>query len=55
MLLLLLYHQVNISEQCREKILETNVTAYDIFDEARAEVLALMEVITYFAQSCFQA
>lgn len=35
---------MNLSEECRENILETNVTAYDIFDEAREEVLALMEV-----------
>ncbi|CAM9337731.1 unnamed protein product, partial [Ectocarpus sp. 12 AP-2014] len=35
--------QVNISEECREKILATDVTAYDIFDEARAEVLVVME------------
>ncbi|CAM9864373.1 unnamed protein product [Ectocarpus sp. 6 AP-2014] len=35
--------QVNISGACREEILSTNVTAYDIFDRARAEVLALME------------
>lgn len=39
--------QVNISEECREKVLATDVTAYDIFDDARAEVLAVMEV------SCF--
>ena len=36
--------QVNISEECREKVLGTDVTAYDIFDDARAEVLAVMEV-----------
>lgn len=36
--------QVNISEECRETILATDVTAYDIFDSARAEVLAVMEV-----------
>lgn len=36
--------QVNISEECRERILATDVTAYDIFDEARAEVLAVLEV-----------
>lgn len=36
--------QVNISEECREQILVTDVTAYDIFDAARAEVLAVMEV-----------
>ncbi|CAN0228913.1 unnamed protein product, partial [Ectocarpus fasciculatus] len=35
--------QVNISGRCREEILSTDVTAYDIFDHARAEVLALME------------
>ncbi|CAM9480659.1 unnamed protein product, partial [Ascophyllum nodosum] len=35
--------QVNISEECREKVLGTDVTAYDIFDDARAEVLAVME------------
>eukprot|EP00904_Undaria_pinnatifida_P012481 jgi/Undpi1/8363/HiC_scaffold_25.g10831.m1 len=35
--------QVNISEECREKVLATDVTAYDIFDDARAEVLAVME------------
>lgn len=38
------YGQVNISEECREKVLATDVTAYDIFDDARAEVLAVMEV-----------
>ena len=38
------YRQVNISGECREKILGTDVMAFDIFDEARAEVLALMEV-----------
>ena len=37
-------HQVNISEECRERILATDVTAYDIFDEARTEVLVVMEV-----------
>lgn len=36
--------QVNISGGCREAILSTDVTAHDIFDRARAEVLALMEV-----------
>ncbi|CAN0440027.1 unnamed protein product, partial [Laminaria digitata] len=36
--------QVNISEECRERVLATDVTAYDIFDDARAEVLAVMEV-----------
>lgn len=36
--------QVNISEECREKVLATDVTAYDIFDDARAEVLEVMEV-----------
>ena len=36
--------QVNISGECRERILATDVTAYDIFDEARAEVLAVLEV-----------
>ncbi|CAM9384392.1 unnamed protein product [Ectocarpus fasciculatus] len=35
--------QVSISEACREEIVSTNVTAYDIFDRARAEVLAVME------------
>jgi len=35
--------QVNISEECRETILATDA-AYDIFDEARAEVLAVLEV-----------
>ena len=35
---------MNISEECREKVLATDVTAYDIFDDARAEVLAVMEV-----------
>ncbi|CAM9258383.1 unnamed protein product, partial [Scytosiphon promiscuus] len=35
--------QVNISEECRDKILATDVTAYDIFDDARKEVLAVME------------
>eukprot|EP00903_Cladosiphon_okamuranus_P006660 g6502.t2 len=35
--------QVNISEECRERILATDVTAYDIFDEARVEVLAVLE------------
>lgn len=36
--------QVNISEECRERVLATDATAYDIFDEARAEVLAVLEV-----------
>lgn len=35
--------QVNISEECRERILATDATAYDIFDEARAEVLGVLE------------
>lgn len=35
---------MNISGQCREEILSTDVTAHDIFDRARAEVLAVMEV-----------
>ncbi|CAM9372968.1 unnamed protein product [Ectocarpus fasciculatus] len=35
--------QVNISGECREDILSTDVTAYDIFDRARTEVLDLME------------
>ncbi|CAM9247127.1 unnamed protein product [Ectocarpus sp. 4 AP-2014] len=35
--------QVNISGECREEILSTDVTAYDIFDRARAEVLTVME------------
>ncbi|CAM9864575.1 unnamed protein product [Ectocarpus sp. 6 AP-2014] len=37
------HDQVNISGECREEILSTDVTAYDIFDRARAEVLAVME------------
>lgn len=37
--------QVNVSGACREKILETDVTAFDIFEEARAEVLVVMEVM----------
>ncbi|CAM9905729.1 unnamed protein product, partial [Hapterophycus canaliculatus] len=36
--------QVNLSEECREKVLATDVTAYDIFDDARKEVLGVMEV-----------
>lgn len=36
--------QVNISGQCREEILSKDVTALDIFDRARAEVLVVMEV-----------
>lgn len=40
--------QVNISGECRERILATDVTAYDIFDEARTEVLAVMEVSRCF-------
>lgn len=40
-------NQVNISEECRERLLATDVTAYDIFDEARAEVLAVMEVCAF--------
>ncbi|CAN0106221.1 unnamed protein product [Ectocarpus fasciculatus] len=35
--------QVNISGECRDMILSTDVTAYDIFDRARAEVLEVME------------
>ncbi|CAM9258459.1 unnamed protein product [Scytosiphon promiscuus] len=35
--------QVNISQECRDHILATDVTAYDIFDGARKEVLAVME------------
>ncbi|CAM9633812.1 unnamed protein product [Ectocarpus sp. 13 AM-2016] len=35
--------QVNVSGACREKILTTDVTAFDIFEEARAEVLVVME------------
>ncbi|CAM9864710.1 unnamed protein product [Ectocarpus sp. 6 AP-2014] len=35
--------QVNISGECRDEILSTHVTAYDIFDRARAEVLEVME------------
>ncbi|CAM9705339.1 unnamed protein product [Ectocarpus fasciculatus] len=35
--------QVNLSGACRQAILSTDVTAHDIFDRARAEVLALME------------
>eukprot|EP00903_Cladosiphon_okamuranus_P013298 g12395.t2 len=35
--------QVNISGECREDILSTDVTAHDIFDRARVEVLAVME------------
>ncbi|CAM9700874.1 unnamed protein product [Ectocarpus sp. 4 AP-2014] len=35
--------QVNVSGACREKILATDVTAFDIFEEARAEVLVVME------------
>ncbi|CBJ31529.1 signal transducer, putative [Ectocarpus siliculosus] len=35
--------QVNISGECREEILSTDVTAYDIFDRARVEVLTVME------------
>eukprot|EP00903_Cladosiphon_okamuranus_P006656 g6499.t1 len=35
--------QVNISGECREKILATDVTAFNIFDEARKEVLTVME------------
>lgn len=47
--------QVNISEECREGILATDVTAYDIFDEARAEVLAVMEVRMTGHTHCFGA
>ena len=36
--------QVNISGECRERILATDVTAFNIFDEARKEVLTVMEV-----------
>ncbi|CBJ31531.1 signal transducer, putative [Ectocarpus siliculosus] len=35
--------EVNISGECREEILSTDVTAYDIFDRARVEVLTVME------------
>lgn len=35
-------------------MLETKVIAYDIFDEARAEVLALMEVRTCFVAALEQ-
>lgn len=38
--------KVNISGECRDTVLATDVTAYDIFDEARAEVLLVMEVTT---------
>lgn len=37
--------QVNISQQCRERVLEMDATDFLIFDEARSEVLHLMEVI----------
>lgn len=36
--------QVNLSEGCRERVLGTDVTAYTMFDEARNEVLRIMEV-----------
>lgn len=36
--------QVNISGECREEILSTDANALDIFDRARVEVLAVMEV-----------
>ncbi|CAN0084437.1 unnamed protein product [Ectocarpus sp. 13 AM-2016] len=35
--------QVNISGECRDDILSTHATAFDIFDRARAEVLDVME------------
>eukprot|EP00903_Cladosiphon_okamuranus_P006658 g6501.t1 len=35
--------QVNISGDCRERILAMDVTAFNIFDEARKEVLTVME------------
>ncbi|CAM9367670.1 unnamed protein product [Sphacelaria rigidula] len=35
---------VNISGKCREKLLSTDVTEYEIFDQARAEVLSVMEM-----------
>ena len=34
---------MNISGHCREAVLATDVTAYDIFDGARSEVLDVME------------
>lgn len=37
---------MNISGECREEILSTDATAHDIFDRARVEVLAVMEVIS---------
>ncbi|CAN0185542.1 unnamed protein product, partial [Discosporangium mesarthrocarpum] len=36
-------HQINISEECRERILCSEVTRFDIFDAAIAEVLHMME------------
>lgn len=47
------FGQVNISEECRERVLATDVTAYDIFDEARTEVLTVMEVSSAFSLICF--
>ncbi|CAM9758034.1 unnamed protein product [Ascophyllum nodosum] len=35
--------QVNISGECRDNILETDVTSFDIFEDARREVLHVME------------
>eukprot|EP00903_Cladosiphon_okamuranus_P011013 g10402.t1 len=36
--------EINISEECRERVLTSAVTRYNIFDEAIAEVLNIMEV-----------
>jgi len=43
--------QVNISGECREQILATDVTAFSIFDGARKEVLEVMEVSMHYGFS----
>ncbi|CAM9514857.1 unnamed protein product, partial [Discosporangium mesarthrocarpum] len=36
-------NQINLSDECRKRVLNRDVTSHNIFDEAREEVLKLME------------
>lgn len=37
-------NQVNISEECRERVLTSDVIKIDIFEEARLEILKAIQV-----------
>lgn len=39
--------QLGISDECRARVLSTDVTKFDIFEEARLEVLGILKVGIY--------